>query len=168
MERPEDRDNLVNKLEKMYGLGIRSFAVFFDDIAGEGARGEKQAELLNYVDSVFVKKHGDIAPLLLCPTIYNRAWSSNGDQYLNALGRSLNPGIEVMWTGNSVVHTIDKESMDWINARIKRKAYIWLNFPVNDFVRRPHFTRSHLRQRPRHRQRRERIREQSDAICREL
>lgn len=43
----EDRDNLVNKLEKMYGLGIRSFAVFFDDIAGEGARGEKQAELLN-------------------------------------------------------------------------------------------------------------------------
>jgi len=131
----EDRDNLVNKLEKMYGLGIRSFAVFFDDIAGEGARGEKQAELLNYVDSVFVKKHGDIAPLLLCPTIYNRAWSGNGDQYLNALGRSLNPGIEVMWTGNSVVHTIDKESMDWINARIKRKAYIWLNFPVNDFVR---------------------------------
>ena len=84
----------------MYGLGIRSFAVFFDDIAGEGARGEKQAELLNYVDSVFVKKHGDIAPLLLCPTIYNRAWSGNGDQYLNALGRSLNPGIEVMWTGN--------------------------------------------------------------------
>ena len=131
----EDRDNLVNKLEKMYQLGIRSFAVFFDDIAGEGARGEKQAELLNYVDSVFVKKHGDIAPLLLCPTIYNRAWSGNGDKYLNALGSSLRPGIEVMWTGNTVVHTIDKESMDWINARIKRKGYIWLNFPVNDFVR---------------------------------
>lgn len=131
----EDRDNLVKKLEKMYDLGIRSFAVFFDDIAGEGARGEKQAELLNYVDSVFVKKHGDIAPLLLCPTIYNRAWSGPGDKYLNALGSSLRPGIEVMWTGNTVVHTIDKESMDWINSRIKRKGYIWLNFPVNDFVR---------------------------------
>ncbi len=25
--------------------------------------------------------------------------------------------------------------MDWINSRIKRKGYIWLNFPVNDFVR---------------------------------
>lgn len=81
----EDRDNLVKKLEKMYDLGIRSFAVFFDDIAGEGARGEKQAELLNYVDSVFVKKHGDIAPLLLCPTIYNRAWSGPGDKYLLSL-----------------------------------------------------------------------------------
>lgn len=40
-----------------------------------------------------------------------------------------------MWTGNSVVHCIDKESMEWINQRIDRKAYIWWNFPVSDFVR---------------------------------
>ena len=131
----EDRQNLVQKLERMYGLGIRSFAVFFDDIWGEGAKGEKQAALLNYVDSVFVKKHGDIAPLLLCPTEYNRAWSRNDSPYLAALGNGLNKGIEVMWTGNSVVHTIDKEGMEWINQRIKRKGYIWFNFPVNDFVR---------------------------------
>lgn len=131
----EDRDNLVNKLEKMYALGIRSFAVFFDDIYGEGTKAEKQAELLNHVDSVFVRKHGDIAPLLLCPTVYNRAWSPKGDVYLHTLGQNLRPGIEVMWTGNSVVHTIDKESMQWINERIRRKGYIWFNFPVNDFVR---------------------------------
>lgn len=131
----EDRDLLVAKLEKMYDLGVRSFAVFFDDIAGEGARGEKQAELLNHVDSVFVRKHGDISPLLLCPTVYNRAWSDKGDTYLRALGSSLRPGIEVMWTGNTVVHTIDKEAMSWINDRIRRKGYIWFNFPVNDFVR---------------------------------
>lgn len=131
----EDRQHLVSKLEKMYDLGIRSFAVFFDDIAGEGAKAEKQAELLNYVDSVFVRKHGDISPLLLCPTVYNRAWSGKGDIYLRTLGSKLRPGIEIMWTGNSVVHTIDHESMEWINSRIGRKAYIWLNFPVNDFVR---------------------------------
>jgi len=131
----EDRDNLVNKLEKMYGLGIRSFAVFFDDISGEGSRAEKQAELLNYVDSAFVRKHGDVSPLLLCPTIYNRAWSGKGNVYLHTLGQHLRPGIEVMWTGNSVVHTIEKEGMNWINERIRRKGYIWFNFPVNDFVR---------------------------------
>ncbi|MDO5075615.1 MAG: beta-N-acetylglucosaminidase domain-containing protein [Bacteroidales bacterium] len=131
----EDRHNLVNKLEKMYALGIRSFAVFFDDIWGEGAKGENQAALLNYVDSVFVKKHGDVAPLVLCPTEYNRAWSRDDSKYLKALGEGLNKGIEVMWTGNSVVHTISKEGMEWINQRIKRKGYIWFNFPVNDFVR---------------------------------
>lgn len=131
----EDRVNIVNKLEKMYDLGIRSFAVFFDDIWGEGAKGENQAALLNHINEVFVKKHGDVAPLVLCPTEYNRSWSSDNSKYLAALGNGLNKGIEVMWTGNTVVHTISKEGMDWINQRIKRKGYIWFNFPVNDFVR---------------------------------
>ncbi len=131
----EDRQNVVNKLEKMYDLGIRSFCVFFDDIWGEGAKGENQAALLNYVDDVFVKKHGDVSPLVLCPTEYNRAWSSDNSAYLKALGEGLHPGIEVMWTGNSVVHCIYNEGMQWINDRIKRKAYIWWNYPVSDFVR---------------------------------
>ena len=30
----EDRDLLLSKFEKMYQLGVRSFAVFFDDISG--------------------------------------------------------------------------------------------------------------------------------------
>ena len=51
------------------------------------------------------------------------------------MGKELNKGIEVMWTGNSVVACIDKPTMEWINERIERKGYIWLNFPVNDFVR---------------------------------
>lgn len=130
-----DRRHLVEKLEKMYALGIRSFAVFFDDIWGEGAKGENQAALLNYVDDVFVKKHGDVAPLLLCPTEYNRSWSSDESPYLKALGEGLHEGIEVMWTGNTVVHNIYKEGMEWINARLKRKTYIWWNYPVSDFVR---------------------------------
>lgn len=131
----EDRDALMAKLEKMYELGVRSFAVFFDDIWGEGAKADKQAELLNYVDANFVQKKHDVAPLVLCPTIYNRAWSGNGDKYLLTLGANLNKGIEVMWTGNSVVHCIDHESMEWINERINRKAYIWWNYPVSDYVR---------------------------------
>ena len=65
-----DRDNLVKKLELMYALGIRSFAVFFDDIWGEGAKADKQAELLNYVDDNFIAKHKDISPLIMCPTEY--------------------------------------------------------------------------------------------------
>ena len=132
---PEDRDALVAKFEKMYDLGVRSFAVFFDDIWGEGTKADKQAELLNYVDDNFVQKKHDVAPLVLCPTEYNRAWANDEKGYLRTLGSKLNKGIEIMWTGNSVVHCIDQESMDWINLRIDRKAYIWLNFPVSDFVR---------------------------------
>ncbi|MCQ2266408.1 MAG: beta-N-acetylglucosaminidase domain-containing protein [Bacteroidaceae bacterium] len=131
----EDRDLLVAKLEKMYDLGVRSFAVFFDDIWGEGAKADKQAALLNHVDEVFVQKKGDVSPLVLCPTEYNKSWANDQKGYLRTLGSQLHKGIEVMWTGNTVVHCIDKPSMEWINERIQRKGYIWWNFPVNDFVR---------------------------------
>lgn len=131
----QDRDYLVAKLEKMYDLGVRSFAVFFDDIWGEGTRADKQAELLNYVDNNFIQKKHDVAPLIMCPTEYNRAWANDEKGYLRTLGTKMNQGIEIMWTGNSVVHCIDRESQEWINQRINRKSYIWWNFPVSDFVR---------------------------------
>lgn len=131
----EDRDRLIAKFEVMYQLGVRSFAVFFDDIWGEGTKADKQAALLNYVDDNFVKVKKDVAPLILCPTEYNKGWANEEKGYLRTLGRELNKGIEVMWTGNSVVACIDKPTMEWINERIQRKGYIWLNFPVNDFVR---------------------------------
>lgn len=96
---------------------------------------DKQAELLNYVDDNFIRRKKDVSPLVMCPTEYNRAWANDEKGYLRTLGTKMNQGIEIMWTGNSVVHCIDAESMDWINARIGRKAYIWWNFPVTDYVR---------------------------------
>lgn len=130
-----DRDAMMNKLETMYQLGVRSFAVFFDDIWGEGTKADKQADLLNYINTNFVKAKGDVSPLVMCPTEYNRGWANEKGGYLRTLGSDMDKSVEIMWTGNTVVHTIDKESMQWINERIQRKGYIWLNFPVSDFVR---------------------------------
>lgn len=127
----EDSINVAKKLELMYDLGIRSFAVFFDDVWGEGARGDKQAGLLNYLTDNFVRKHTDVEPLIMCPSQYNKGWSS-GD-YLNTLGTKMYPEVRIMWTGNSVVDMIEENDMQWINDQIKRKAYIWLNYPVNDY-----------------------------------
>lgn len=131
----EDRNLLIAKFEKMYELGVRGFAVFFDDISGEGTKADKQAELLNYIDNHFVQKKKDVAPLVMCPTEYNKGWSNIEKGYLPTLGNKLNPGIEIMWTGNTVIACIDKPDMEWINGHIKRKAYIWWNFPVSDYVR---------------------------------
>ena len=127
----EDSVNVAKKLELMYQLGIRSFAVFFDDVWGEGARGDKQAGLLNYLTDEFVRKHTDVEPLIMCPSQYNKGWSS-GD-YLNTLGTKMYTEVRIMWTGNSVVDMIEENDMAWINDQIKRKAYIWLNYPVNDY-----------------------------------
>lgn len=131
----EDRRLLIAKLESMYNLGVRSFAVFFDDISGEGTDPHRQADLLNYIDRHFVKAKPDVTPLVMCPTEYNRSWSNPKGNYLTTLGEKLDPSIQIMWTGDKVVVDIKEESMEWINARIRRPAYIWWNFPVSDYVR---------------------------------
>ena len=131
-----DRAASVAKLEKMYALGIRAFSIFFDDINGaEQSKGDKQAEYLNYLNENFVKKHPDVAPIIMCPTQYNKAYTGGNDTYLNALGGTLDKETHIMWTGNSVVDMIGKGDMEWVNTRIKRNAYIWLNYPVTDYCR---------------------------------
>lgn len=52
-----DRKAAVKKFEMMYDLGFRSFAVFFDDIGGEGAKPEGQVEFLNYLNKEFIHKN---------------------------------------------------------------------------------------------------------------
>lgn len=131
----EDRDLLLAKFEKMYDLGVRSFAVFFDDISGEGTNPMKQAELLNYIDEHFVKVKPGVTPLIMCPTEYNKSWSDPAKGYLTTLGDKLNPSIQIMWTGDRVISDITQDGIQWINERIKRPAYIWWNFPVSDYVR---------------------------------
>lgn len=130
-----DRDALIRKFEAMYDLGVRRFAVFFDDISGEGTKADKQAELLNYIDNTFIKPKKDVKPLILCPTEYNKSWSNIERGYLPTLGNTLNPSIEVMWTGDWVISDITVDGLNWINNHIKRKAYIWWNYPVSDYVR---------------------------------
>ena len=127
-----DLNSSIQKLEWMYDLGVRAFAIFFDDIFGaEQSKGAKQAEYMNALNREFVQKHSDVAPLILCPTQYNKSWS--GGSYLSDLGTTMDKDIRIMWTGATVVDMINKVDMDWINAQIKRNAYIWLNYPVNDF-----------------------------------
>ncbi|MGL5318515.1 MAG: beta-N-acetylglucosaminidase domain-containing protein [Bacteroidales bacterium] len=127
---------LIDKFEKMYELGVRHFAVFFDDISGDGVNANKQADLLNYIQSDFLEKKKNVTPLIMCPTEYNKSWSNPAPgTYLDILGEKLHPNVQVMWTGNSVVADITREGLDWINNRIKRNAYIWWNFPVSDYVR---------------------------------
>ncbi len=131
----EDRNALLHKFELMYDLGIRSYAVFFDDISGEGTNPSQQAGLLNFLHNKFVKVKNDVKPLIMCPTEYNKGWSNVEGGYLKTLGTELDPSIRIMWTGNTVVSDIDKPTMEWINAQIQRKAFIWWNFPVSDYVR---------------------------------
>lgn len=128
----EDRDKLVAKLESMYQLGVRAFAVFFDDI-GKGKDAQQQAELLNYINQNFIKVKGDIQPLIMCPSDYNRSRWHPETAYLETLGDKLDSDIHIMWTGERALSDITIDNLTWVQTIIKRKPYIWWNFPVTDY-----------------------------------
>lgn len=132
----EDYKNLVGKLNGMYTLGVRAFAVFFDDISGEGTNPVKQTELLNRLTKDFVKAKGDVSSLTVCPTDYSKLWANPTPQGSLAIyGETLDPSVEVFWTGDVVCSDLTKETLNWVNSRIKRPAYFWWNYPVTDYVR---------------------------------
>lgn len=132
----KDRKNVLKKFEDMYDLGVRSFALFFDDISGEGTNAHKQAGLLNYLNKHLVKAKKDVKPLMLTPTDYNKSWAGPGpNDYLAILGRELDPSIQIMWTGDNVMADVTKSTLAWVQERIKRPALIWWNFPVSDYAR---------------------------------
>lgn len=132
----QDYDSLVNKFNMMYDLGVRSFAIFFDDIEGEGTNPVKQAQLLNDLTTDFVKAKGDVTNLIVCPTDYSQLWAKPGpDGPLAVYGRDLNKNVEVFWTGAVVCSDLTPETLDFINSRIKRPALYWWNYPVTDYVK---------------------------------
>lgn len=132
----DDYQNLVNKFNMMYDYGVRSFAIFFDDITGEGTNPMKQVELLNRLTKEFVNVKGDVTPLIVCPTDYTKLWANpSSEGALSVYGKYLDPSIKVFWTGDVVCSDIDHSTMDWVNSRIKRPAFVWWNFAVTDYVR---------------------------------
>ena len=132
----EDYQNLVHKFNLMYDLGVRAFAVFFDDISGEGTNPTKQVELLNRLTKDFVHKKGDIASLTVCPTDYSKLWANPTPQGSLAIyGNTLDKSVQVFWTGDVVCSDLTRETMEWLNSRIQRPGYYWWNFPVTDYAR---------------------------------
>lgn len=132
----EDYGNLVHKFELMYGLGVRSFAIFFDDISGKGADPREQVGLLNRLTREFVEAKGDVAPLIICPTDYTRLWANpKPTGSLMVYGENLDPSVRVFWTGDAVCSDLTPGTLEWVGSRIRRPALYWWNFPVTDYVR---------------------------------
>ena len=131
-----DYDSLVSKLDMMYDLGVRSFALFFDDIEGIGTDSNRQAELVNDLTRDFVEKKGDVTNLMICPTDYSQLWANPGPKgQLAIYGEKLNPKAEVFWTGAVVCSDLTPETLEFIDSRIKRPALYWWNYPVTDYAR---------------------------------
>lgn len=129
---------LIKKFNALYEMGVRSFAVYFDDI--EDKSGEKQAKLLNRVKREFIDQKEGARPLITVPTEYytqDMADAAGGIKpYTQAFSSALAPGIEVMYTGPAVVaEGIDRENIRLAARIYKRNMAIWWNYPVTDYMK---------------------------------
>lgn len=132
----EDFNDIMAKFGQLYDLGCRAFAVFFDDIRGEGTNPEKQVAFMNRLTKEFVEAKGDVAPLAMCPTDFTKAWADGSEKGpLAVYGRTLDPSVRVMWTGDAVCGDIGRETLQWVDSRTRRPALVWWNYPVTDYAR---------------------------------
>ncbi|MEM4659233.1 MAG: beta-N-acetylglucosaminidase domain-containing protein, partial [Sulfolobales archaeon] len=133
---------LVKKLSWVMELGVEDLAVFLDDIPpvlrGKGFKtlAEAQASLVN-------KLFRELRPksLVFCPTYYYGL----REDYMREIGEIVDPEIHIVWTGMWVAsHKIDVGDLESVAKLLKRKPFIWDNYPVNDYFTVYGITRLHL------------------------
>ncbi|WUG21444.1 beta-N-acetylglucosaminidase domain-containing protein [Streptomyces sp. NBC_00464] len=144
---PAHRKDLDAKLQAMYDLGTRAFSIPLDDISytrwncegdrakfgepGREAAAKAQVDLLNGVQHDFIATHPGTQPLQMVPTEYGDLTDTAYKQTMRA---TLDPAIEVMWTGTDVVPpSITDEQAEAAAKLFGRKVFVWDNYPVNDF-----------------------------------
>ena len=128
----EDFQALCDKFDQMYEIGVRQFALFFDDSA------TNNTDLVNFVtrlDKEYIKAKGDVAPIIFCPQYYRKdSGSQSTINYLKQISQ-FPKDVQIMWTGDNVVSAIKQSTVDWVTQYIDRPVYIWWNYPVNDLGR---------------------------------
>jgi len=137
----EDFRLMIRKLDAMYQIGVRDFAIFFDDLKDDKGRhhesGKAQAEFLNRVQKNLHERYKDVAPLIMVPTEYFYEDMVNGNKikpYTKDLAENLDPRIVILYTGRGVVcDGITNEELAKANKIFGREVGVWWNYPVNDY-----------------------------------
>lgn len=132
----DDRAAMLAKFESLYALGVRDFAIFFDDI--ENKDGAGQAAFLNAISNELHRRHKDIGALLTVPTEYDRSVMTDADgnatPYTTVFAQHLSQDIVVLYTGEGVAKgALTQEQLDAANALYGRPLGLWWNYPVNDY-----------------------------------
>ena len=141
---PAELQALCAKADQLWGIGVRSFALLFDDIPQElqheedraafgtadGATGAAHGRVCaEFADRFLAPRGGD--RLVMVPTEYAGMERS---PYRNRLAETLPVNALVWWTGHDiVVGDVTREHIDAAAAAFDRDLLLWDNFPVNDF-----------------------------------
>jgi hypothetical protein len=111
------------------------FCLLFDDMRGDLPKlATRQTRLAH---EAF--EHSRASQRVLCPTYYSfdpilsRVFGDMPDGYLEELGSSLDRSIDVFWTGEQICSpSYSAEHLQQVGSLLRRKPFLWDNYPVND------------------------------------
>src|SRR5262245_32343352 len=136
---PRDAAALRRRAIQLHELGVRRFALLFDDIAPrllstDRARFASVAAAQAWFTNEFfqwLQERDREASLWFCPTSYCARMcepSVSASPYLRELGQLLAPEIEVFWTGPEIVsERISVASIQELASTLRRPPLIWDN-----------------------------------------
>jgi hyaluronoglucosaminidase len=140
------RQALHRKLSFFSAIGVDDLAILFDDMRGDMPDlARRQIEIIDWI-----AERSPAGRLLVCPSYYSddpvldRAFGARPDGYVEQLGSSLDPKIEIFWTGEEVVsREYSVGHLQRVTDQLGRRPFLWDNYPVNDGQRMSQFL--HLR-----------------------
>ncbi len=140
---------LLNKAQRFYDSGVRTFAVLFDDIPSrlEHATDRKRFKTsLARAEGTWLQEIQSRQPSSwthvewwICPSYYTpdpllaRIFGDFEADFLEILGECLPPAVACFWTGPAVVpRRITVADMKSVAKLVKHPLLLWDNYPVND------------------------------------
>ncbi|MDC1436471.1 protein O-GlcNAcase [Gammaproteobacteria bacterium] len=134
----ENKNLLKAKIQQINTINPSILCILFDDMQGDlDPLAERQLEISN-----FIIQHSQASDFIFCPTYYSddplliTHFGSKPKHYLEDIGNSLDPSIDIFWTGHKVFsENFPRQHLQGISEKLKRKPLIWHNYPVNDAQR---------------------------------
>jgi hyaluronoglucosaminidase len=140
---------LLEKAQRFYDDGVRTFAVLFDDIPsllGDPSDRAKFKNSLARAEGTWLQEIQSRQPTSwknvewwVCPSYYTpdpllaRVFGAFEADFLEILSESLPVNVACFWTGPAVVpERITLAHVRGIATRLKRSVLLWDNYPVND------------------------------------
>lgn len=136
-------DRIMRKLESMYGLGVRQFGVFVDDVGVPSDPAIMQlcadnlTTLQQRIDERWNKPGtaptDTVRPLHYVPQLYAYGWVDldRGRQFYESL-RSTPSKVNIYITGRNVWSVPNNHDLALVQSWLGREVSWWWNYPCND------------------------------------
>ena len=129
------QEDLARKLAHLDSLGVQDLGILFDDMRGDLPElADTQIRILHWI-----AERTKAGRIVMCPTYYSddpqldSAFGTRPPDYLETLGRGLDPSIQVFWTGEEVCsREYGVAHLARVAEQLGRKPFLWDNYPVND------------------------------------